>query len=82
MHNASKRRLMAEAVRDLGVLEQPQRQELVFGALMDLAIRHQLFSYDAAYLELAIRMGLPLATLDEPLKRAALAEGVPLVTVI
>jgi predicted nucleic acid-binding protein len=41
-----------------------------------LARGHSLTSYDAAYLELALRVGVPLATLDEPLKRAALAEGV------
>jgi predicted nucleic acid-binding protein len=32
--------------------------------------------YDAAYLELAQRRGLPLATLDTDLRRAASAEGV------
>ena len=32
--------------------------------------------YDAAYLELAQRRGLPLATLDKKLRDAATAEGV------
>lgn len=73
----AKRQLMGEAVRDLGVLEQPQPQDVIFGSVMDLATRHGLSSYDASYLELAVRLGLPLATLDEPLKKAALAEGVP-----
>jgi predicted nucleic acid-binding protein len=44
-----------------------------------LARRHRLTVYDAAYLELALRRALPLATLDIPLARAARAEGVPLV---
>lgn len=44
--------------------------------LSALAARHKLTSYDAAYLDLALRLGLPLATLDGALKRAALAEGV------
>jgi predicted nucleic acid-binding protein len=35
--------------------------------------------YDAAYLELALREALPLATLDAVLADAARAEGVPLV---
>jgi predicted nucleic acid-binding protein len=35
--------------------------------------------YDAAYLELALRRRLPLATLDSELVRAARAESVPLV---
>ncbi|HME01272.1 MAG TPA: type II toxin-antitoxin system VapC family toxin [Terriglobia bacterium] len=41
-----------------------------------LAERHSLTSYDAAYLELALRSGLPLATFDAQLERAAKAEGV------
>ena len=36
-----------------------------------LAQKHSLTSYDAAYLELAIRRGLPLATLDSDLAAAA-----------
>jgi predicted nucleic acid-binding protein len=42
-----------------------------------LARAHGLSAYDAAYLELAIRRGLPLATLDDRLKAAAVAVGVP-----
>jgi predicted nucleic acid-binding protein len=48
-------------------------------ALMELARQHRLTVYDAVYLELALRRGLPLATLDTPLARAARAEAVPLV---
>jgi predicted nucleic acid-binding protein len=43
-----------------------------------LARRHGLTLYDAAYLELAARRSLPLATFDGPLARAATAEKVPL----
>jgi predicted nucleic acid-binding protein len=43
-----------------------------------LADRHGLTVYDATYLELAMRRGLPLATLDRELRQAAAAEGVPL----
>jgi len=43
-----------------------------------LAAQHGLTTYDAAYLELAIRRGFPLATLDVNLARAARAEGVTL----
>jgi len=42
-----------------------------------LARTHQLSVYDAAYLELALRRSLPLATLDAKLKAAADAAGVP-----
>jgi len=39
----------------------------------------QLSAYDAVYLDLARREGLPLATLDEPLRAAAVRAGVTLV---
>ena len=39
-------------------------------------MRHELSSYDAAYLELAMRHGLPIATQDLQLKDAAIAAGV------
>ncbi|QDL99613.1 type II toxin-antitoxin system VapC family toxin [Rhodopseudomonas palustris] len=48
-------------------------------AVMQLARRHQLSFYDAAYLELAQRERIGLATLDAALVRAASAEGVALV---
>jgi len=48
-------------------------------ALMQLARRHRLTIYDAAYLELALRRGYPLATLDAELAVAARAEAVPLI---
>lgn len=47
--------------------------------LLELAVRHQLSSYDAAYLELAMRHGLPIATQDVKLREAAVAAGVTLI---
>jgi predicted nucleic acid-binding protein len=44
-----------------------------------LADKHGLTTYDAAYLELALRLGVPLATLDHDLARAAREAGVPLI---
>src|SRR5437868_14699783 len=44
---------------------------------LHLARAHNLTVYDAAYLELALRRGLPLATLDDSLKAAAATVGVP-----
>ena len=43
-----------------------------------LARAHELTLYDAAYLELAIRLGVPLGSLDTELRKAARAEGVNL----
>jgi len=65
---------------DLGKLPiQVDREtdQQAWGTTLQLAIRHQLTTYDAAYLELALRRNLPLATLDEELRRAAKAEKVP-----
>lgn len=45
---------------------------------VQLARRHRLSVYDAAYLELALRRGLPLASLDASLRAAAGREGVGL----
>ncbi|MEA2893937.1 MAG: hypothetical protein QOI05_4730 [Bradyrhizobium sp.] len=48
-------------------------------AVFALAHRHRLSFYDAAYLELAMREGCALATLDEAIAKAARAEGTPLI---
>jgi predicted nucleic acid-binding protein len=50
----------------------------VWGRTLELADLHRLTVYDATYLELAVRLSLPLATLDENLRQAAQQEGVPL----
>lgn len=49
-----------------------------FPRLHSLASLHQLTAYDVAYLDLAIRLSLPLATRDDDLMKAARAEGVHL----
>jgi len=43
---------------------------------LQLARRYKLSAYDASYLELALRKGIPLATLDEDLQKAAKKAGV------
>ena len=48
------------------------------GSIRCICAAQNLSSYDAAYLELALRGGLPLAALDGKLKTAAQAVGVPL----
>lgn len=45
-----------------------------------LAMRYQLSSYDAAYLELAMRLHLPVATSDGALRDASIAAGVGVFT--
>jgi predicted nucleic acid-binding protein len=46
--------------------------------ILDVARRYQLSSYDASYLELALRKQVPLATFDRELIRAARQAGVEL----
>lgn len=50
------------------------------GVILDVGRDYGLSSYDASYLELAMREGLPLATLDSPLQQAAVTCGVMLVS--
>ena len=51
-----------------------------FGYVVDLARRFDLSTYDAAYLELALREGAPLATLDRRLQEAAEKTGAAIMT--
>ena len=44
---------------------------LALGRISELAAEHGLSVYDAAYLELAVRRKLPLASRDEALRKAA-----------
>ncbi|HEY7578006.1 MAG TPA: type II toxin-antitoxin system VapC family toxin [Acetobacteraceae bacterium] len=46
--------------------------------VLGIARRHRLSVYDASYLELALRNGVPLATLDAELAGAAVAENLEL----
>jgi len=52
--------------------------DAALGPIFTLARSHDLSAYDAAYLELAMREGLPLASVDESLRRAARVAGVEL----
>lgn len=47
--------------------------------ILSLARQESLSSYDAAYLDLAMRMGLPLATRDQALADAAKRQGVAVI---
>lgn len=56
----------------------PETDRFAWSSTLQLAATHGLTTYDAAYLELAKRRGVPLATLDADLRVAAAAEHVPL----
>ncbi len=55
---------------------QVDREPVAITTIDELASRFDLSAYDAAYLELALRRGLPLATQDEALRRAMAGAGV------
>ena len=68
-------------IADLGKLDIEQDDGApgrAFSHLLPLCRTHQLTSYDAIYLDLAVRRHLPLATLDADLRRAAKKLGVKL----
>lgn len=60
-------------------LDVPTTAAVVFNATQALCREHGLTAYDAAYLELAIREKIDLATVDEDLRRAAIAKSVSMV---
>jgi predicted nucleic acid-binding protein len=62
----------------IGALEFERDDIIANSAVAALARTHGLSGYDAVYLDLALRAGLPLATVDEDLRKAAQAVGVPL----
>jgi predicted nucleic acid-binding protein len=66
-------------LQSLVIAIDPGTNRQAWSATLRLSDRFRLTSYDAAYLELALRRQLPLATLDGELVRAAQAEHVPLV---
>jgi predicted nucleic acid-binding protein len=53
----------------------------IFEPVQALCRKHGLTSYDAAYLEVAVRHGSRLATVDDALTRAAASEGLPLLRI-
>jgi predicted nucleic acid-binding protein len=60
----------------LPIIVEPVDRRRVFEQTRPLARRRSLSAYDAHYLDLAIRYGIPLATLDQGLRQAAENEGV------
>jgi predicted nucleic acid-binding protein len=65
-------------LRSLPIVIDGETNAHAWSDTLSLARGHNLTAYDAAYLELAIRRGLPLATMDGKLKLAAESVGVAL----
>lgn len=62
----------------LPIQTDPETEKHAWRATLRLAEQYRLTVYDAAYLELALRRALPLATLDQELRLAAKAESITL----
>jgi len=65
-------------LESLPIVVDPLTSHQVFSRGLGLSRAYKLSTYDAAYLELAIREGLPLASLDKNLIKAAKKAGVAL----
>ena len=66
-------------LRELARLRIRVDREPEESAVLRLARAHRLSVYDASYLELALREAIPVATLDDQLTAAAIAEGSTLI---
>jgi predicted nucleic acid-binding protein len=77
-HDAAFRDATLADLAQLPIHVDGETDQQAWQATLRLAKRHQLTLYDAAYLELALRRGLSLATLDEDLRRAAQNEKLSL----
>ena len=76
--DAARRQRLGGFLRDLPVTIDVQTASQAWAVTSQLATRFRITMYDAAYLELAQRLGLPLATLDQELRAAGGALGVTL----
>ncbi len=83
---AERRKLIGKAdsihflnlLSQLPILVQHESPTRTMKDILCLARDHNLSSYDASYLDLAVKMGLPLATLDKKLRKAAKSINVQL----
>ncbi len=68
-----------QRISKLPIIVEPVSLSRAFEHVLPVARQHHLTEYDAAYVELALREGLPMATLDAKLRRAARSAGIGLV---
>ena len=83
LQNGIKRKRIVAAYRDSAIQQllglpietDPDTNDYAWTTTLQLADIHHITVYDASYLELALRRGLPLATRDDQLAAAATAAG-------
>ena len=64
---------------ELPIIVEQESQERMLSEILALAREYKLSSYDASYLDLAMRKGLPIATTDKNIMAAARKINVPIV---
>jgi predicted nucleic acid-binding protein len=74
--DAERRAQLAALLHALPVTIDSETADRAWTATAELAERFGLSVYDAAYLEVALRRALPLASLDRALRAAAMTTGV------
>ena len=83
---AERRKRLSEAdsarfialLTELPITIEQESPERMMREILALAREHQISSYDASYLDLAMRKGVPIATLDDGLIKAAERSQVPI----
>lgn len=65
-----------ELLGDLDIEEDTATFAYALSDTLQLARRYKLSAYDASYLELALRRGIPLTTIDQELQKASKKAGV------
>ena len=76
--DAGTRRRLGGFLQQLPISIDDETASRAWNSTAQLAEQHRLTAYDACYLELALRLDLPLATSDKHLMTAAQTLGVPL----
>ena len=74
--SSAQRSTFIEELLKLPIEVESRAARTVLETLINVAGLHDLTAYDAAYLDLALRRGVPLMTQDKALRAAALTSGV------
>jgi len=81
----NKRLRQADSIRfiallsELPIIVEPESPDRMMNEIVSIARAYDLSTYDASYLDLAMRKGIPIATLDKGLLRAAKKSNVPVI---
>ncbi len=69
---------VVQLIANLPVTVEQESPQRMLGEVVDTARTYALSTYDASYLDLAMRLAAPIATADKALRHAAIASEVPI----